>query len=212
MSIIVPQSNPVPKRIAFLTASVRTPRVGPSISTFIQTTVTPNLPPHITLHDLDLLSISLPLTAVEPVIPSQVTVPLSDTPYATPETNAWSVMVRQYDAIVFVTPQYNWGYPAALKNAIDHLFHEWAGKPALIVSYGGHGGGKAAGQLKQVLEGVHMKVTGRMVALGFEGREGTVAAVQKGAVSTSALAVWEGDEKREEILEAWKELLELLST
>lgn len=46
--------------------------------------------------------------------------------------------------------QYNWGYPAALKNAIDYLYHEWKGKPAAIVSYGTRGGGKAAAQLQQV--------------------------------------------------------------
>ena len=46
--------------------------------------------------------------------------------------------------------QYNWGYPAVLKNAIDYLYHEWKGKPAAIVSYGGHGGGKGAAQLHQV--------------------------------------------------------------
>jgi len=55
-----------------------------------------------------------------------------------------------------VTPQYNWGYPAALKNALDHLYGEWAGKPAMIVSYGGHGGGRCAEQLAQVLQGLHM--------------------------------------------------------
>ena len=55
-----------------------------------------------------------------------------------------------------MTPQYNWGYPAPLKNAIDHLYKEWVGKPAMIVTYGGHGGDKRAAQLRQVLEAVHM--------------------------------------------------------
>lgn len=46
--------------------------------------------------------------------------------------------------------QYNWGYPAALKNALDYLYHEWLGKPAVIITYGTRGGGKAAAQLQQV--------------------------------------------------------------
>lgn len=46
--------------------------------------------------------------------------------------------------------QYNWGYTASLKNALDYLFHEWNSKPAGIVSYGSRGGGKAAVQLEQV--------------------------------------------------------------
>jgi NAD(P)H-dependent FMN reductase len=61
-----------------------------------------------------------------------------------------------------VTPQYNWGYPAALKNALDHLHREWRGKPAAIVTYGGHGGGKCATQLRQVADGLKMRVTATM--------------------------------------------------
>lgn len=66
-------------------------------------------------------------------------------------TLAWSRKIAAAPAFVFVTPQYNGGYPAALKNAIDHLHGEWAGKPAMIVSYGGRGGGYASEQLQQVL-------------------------------------------------------------
>jgi NAD(P)H-dependent FMN reductase len=72
-------------------------------------------------------------------------------------TRAWSRKIDAAPAFVLVTPQYNWGYPAALKNAIDHLYREWAGKPVMIVSYGGHGGGRCAEQLQQVCEGLHMR-------------------------------------------------------
>ena len=68
-------------------------------------------------------------------------------------------------AVIFVTPQYNWGYPAPLKNALDHLYKEWAGKPAMIVSYGGHGGGRCAQQLRQVLDGLHMQPVTTMPGL-----------------------------------------------
>lgn len=78
--------------------------------------------------------------------------------YQQTSTIAWSEKVAGADAIVFVTPQYNWGYPAALKNAVDHLYAEWRDKPILIVTYGGHGGGKCAAQLQQVCEGLKMKV------------------------------------------------------
>ncbi len=73
--------------------------------------------------------------------------------------------VAEATAYIFVTPQYNWGYPAALKNALDHLYREWATKPAMIVSYGFHGGGKCAAQLREVLEGLHMRPTATMPAL-----------------------------------------------
>lgn len=78
--------------------------------------------------------------------------------YAGEATRRWSARVRVARALVFVTPQYNWGYPAPLKNALDHLYAEWRGKPAAIVTYGGHGGGKAAAQLRQVLEALKMRV------------------------------------------------------
>jgi NAD(P)H-dependent FMN reductase len=76
--------------------------------------------------------------------------------YAFEHTRAWSAKIAAADAFVFVSPQYNWGYPAALKNALDHLYGEWAGKPAMIVTYGGHGGDRCAEQLRQVCEGLHM--------------------------------------------------------
>jgi len=80
-------------------------------------------------------------------------------------TRAWSRKVAGADAFVFVTPQYNWGYPAVLKNAIDHLYQEWAGKPLMLVSYGGHGGDKCAAQLRQVAEGVKLRPVQTMPAI-----------------------------------------------
>lgn len=80
-------------------------------------------------------------------------------------TRAWSRKIDGADAFVFVTPQYNWGYPAPLKNAIDHLYKEWSGKPVVIVSYGGHGGGKCAAQLRQVVEGTNMRPVATMPAI-----------------------------------------------
>lgn len=76
--------------------------------------------------------------------------------YVQPHTRAWSDKVASADAVIFVTPQYNWGYPAPLKNALDHLYKEWRGKPAAIISYGGHGGGKCAEQLRQVMGALKM--------------------------------------------------------
>ena len=85
--------------------------------------------------------------------------------YEGDHTSAWSEMIAGASGFVFVTPQYNWGYPAPLKNALDHLYKEWSGKPALIVTYGGHGGGKAGRQLRQVLKGLHMKPVRAMPGL-----------------------------------------------
>jgi NAD(P)H-dependent FMN reductase len=72
-------------------------------------------------------------------------------------TKAWAAKVAEFDAFVFVTPEYNHGIPAALKNAIDFLFREWHHKAAGFVSYGGHANGsRAVEQLRLVLAEVHV--------------------------------------------------------
>src|SRR5271170_8141828 len=60
------------------------------------------------------------------------------------------------DAFVVVTPEYNHGYPAALKELIDSAGREWHAKPVAFVSYGGVSGGlRAVEQLRQVFAELH---------------------------------------------------------
>jgi NAD(P)H-dependent FMN reductase len=65
--------------------------------------------------------------------------------------------VSSVDGFIFVFPQYNWGYPAPLKDALDYLYVEWRDKPASYVTYGTRGGSKAAEQFHQLLQGLHMR-------------------------------------------------------
>jgi NAD(P)H-dependent FMN reductase len=77
--------------------------------------------------------------------------------YRNAHTKGWSATVGAADAFVFVTPEYNHGYPASLKNAIDYLSEEWAYKPVGFVSYGGVAGGtRAVQQLKPVVGALRM--------------------------------------------------------
>ena len=74
-----------------------------------------------------------------------------------PQAQRFRARVDTADAFVFVTPEYNHGYPAALKNAVDTAKEEWRGKPVGFVSYGGLSGGlRATEQLRQVVAEVHM--------------------------------------------------------
>ncbi|MFI6935573.1 NADPH-dependent FMN reductase [Streptomyces sp. NPDC050287] len=64
--------------------------------------------------------------------------------------------IGEVDAFVVVTPEYNHGYPAALKLALDHVHREWQAKPVGFVSYGGMAGGqRAVEQLRQVFAELH---------------------------------------------------------
>ena len=62
-------------------------------------------------------------------------------------TKAWSQMVDAADAFVIVTPEYNYGAPPSIINALDFLAREWAYKPVGFVSYGGISGGMRAVQM-----------------------------------------------------------------
>jgi NAD(P)H-dependent FMN reductase len=62
----------------------------------------------------------------------------------------WAQKVAEADGYIFVTPEYNHGYPPSLKNALDHIYGEWSRKPVAFVGYGGAGGARAVEQLRQV--------------------------------------------------------------
>ncbi len=135
--------------------SVRAKRLGPRISAWVAETGRARSA--LAIEIVDLADWPLPMDD-EPGIPALGI-------YASERTRAWSEKIYAADGFVFVTPQYNWGYPASLKNALDHLYREWNGKPAAIVSYGGHGGGKSAAQLRQVVEALKMRVAPTMPAV-----------------------------------------------
>ena len=65
---------------------------------------------------------------------------------------AWAHKVSAADGYVLVTPEYNHGYPAVLKNALDHVVRPWRHKPVGFLGYGGPGAGiRAVEQLRQVV-------------------------------------------------------------
>jgi NAD(P)H-dependent FMN reductase len=70
--------------------------------------------------------------------------------YSHEHTKKWSEKIAGYDGYVWISAEYNHSIPAALKNAIDFLFNEWANKPVALVSYGSMGGVRAAEHLRQV--------------------------------------------------------------
>jgi NAD(P)H-dependent FMN reductase len=142
-------------RIQVICGSVRPGRICPDVARWVMEACPAEAP--FTLDLVDLADWPLPMGA-EPGIPAR-------DPYARETTRTWSRKIAEAAGHVFVTPQYNWGYPAALKNALDHLYREWSGKPAAIVSYGFRGGGKCAAQLREVLEGLHMRPVDTMPAL-----------------------------------------------
>lgn len=102
------------------------------------------------VHVVDLAELDLPFHDE----PGQ---PVDGGPYAHEHTRRWSETTDAADAFVFVMPEYNRGYSAPLKNALDFLYREWHHKPAGFVSYGMSSAGmRAVEQLKPVLGALRM--------------------------------------------------------
>jgi NAD(P)H-dependent FMN reductase len=59
-------------------------------------------------------------------------------------------LLDQADGFVVLSAEYNHGYPAVLKNAMDWTFVEWRHKPITFVAWGNVGGARAVEQLRQV--------------------------------------------------------------
>jgi NAD(P)H-dependent FMN reductase len=139
----------VPQRIAVVIGSTRPTRICADIAAWTREAIQDGSELAYELIDL-----------------AQVNLPFLDEPlkaalheYEHEHTRIWSRLVQSYDGFLFVFPQYNWGYPGVLKNALDYLYEEWHDKPASFLTYGTRGGNKAADQFTTVMHGLHMRVT-----------------------------------------------------
>ena len=70
--------------------------------------------------------------------------------YEVDEVSRFGAAVARADGFVILTGEYNHGYPAVLKNAMDSTFVEWRRKPISFVGWGNVGGARAIEQLRQV--------------------------------------------------------------
>lgn len=68
-----------------------------------------------------------------------------------PRALKWLKKLEEFDAYVFVTPEYNHSIPGVLKNALDYVTWEIQRKPAAVVSHGSAGGARAEVDLKEIL-------------------------------------------------------------
>jgi NAD(P)H-dependent FMN reductase len=106
---------------------------------------------------------------------AEINLPFFDEPnhprlgeYTHQHTKDWSQRIDVADAFVFVHPEYNYGFTAPLKNAIDYLHNEWKYKPVGFVSYGGVAAGTRAVQmLKQVVSTLKMTPVFEAVNIPF---------------------------------------------
>jgi NAD(P)H-dependent FMN reductase len=72
-------------------------------------------------------------------------------PYGNEVVKKWTAAIAGSDGFIFVTPEYNYGTSAVLKNAIDWVYPEWNRKAAAFVSYGSAMGARSVQQLRQTM-------------------------------------------------------------
>ncbi len=77
-------------------------------------------------------------------------------PYENDVVKKWTGHIAASDGFVFVTPEYNYGPSAVLKNAIDWVYPEWNRKAAAFVSYGSAMGARAVQQLRETAIEIQM--------------------------------------------------------
>ncbi|MEX2586735.1 MAG: NAD(P)H-dependent oxidoreductase [Actinomycetota bacterium] len=127
-------------RIAVLVGSDRPNRIGGVVADWFLQQARQRR--DMTFDVIDLKEVELP--AVMPAGPD-------------PVVEEYRGRIDAADGFVIITPEYNHGYPAAIKQAIDLAKTQWYAKPAGFVSYGGLAGGvRAVEQLRQVFAELHV--------------------------------------------------------
>jgi NAD(P)H-dependent FMN reductase len=148
-------SNPT---LQIIIASTRPGRVGPSVAAWIYERAVAHGGFDVELIDL-----------------AEINLPMFDEPkhprfgeYVHQHTRDWSALIARGDAYILVMPEYNYGFNAALKNALDYLNKEWAGKVVGFASYGGVAAGTRAVQmLKPVLGALRLVAVNDAVHIPF---------------------------------------------
>lgn len=134
-------------QLKIITSTTRTGRKGPAVANWI--TELAKTDGNFEAELLDLAVINLPFMD-EPNHPRLQQ-------YQHEHTKRWSTMIGAADAFIIVLSEYNFGFPAPIKNALDYLYNEWKHKPVAFVSYGGISGGLRSTQmLKQVVTALNM--------------------------------------------------------
>lgn len=134
-------------KLKIIASTTRPGRKGISVANWIMELVEQDS--EVNAELLDLARINLPFLD-EPYHPKLKK-------YQHEHTKKWSAIIDESDAFIIILSEYNFGFPAPIKNALDYLFNEWKYKPVAFVSYGGISGGlRSAEMLKQVVTALGM--------------------------------------------------------
>ncbi|TFH52787.1 NADPH-dependent oxidoreductase [Actinomyces viscosus] len=146
-------------RLAVVLSSVRPNRAGGAVAQWVVDQASAVEGVEVDL--VDLAELNLPVFAE--AAPPAMAAPTD------PAGAAFNERIKAADAIIFVTPEYNWSIPGALKNAIDFLEPvALAHKGVGIVSYSSTGGVRPAEALRVILANFQASVARRQIGLNMK--------------------------------------------
>lgn len=145
-------------RLGVILGTVRPNRVGASVAQWVADKA--NAVEGVEAEVIDIASFSLPLFAES--MPPAMAVPRD------PAGAKFNETVSSYDALIFVSPEYNHSIPGALKNAIDFLEPKaLANKGVGFVGYSFSGGVRQVEHLRQILANFEAAMVAQQVSLSL---------------------------------------------
>ncbi|MEY8570582.1 NADPH-dependent FMN reductase [Brevibacterium linens] len=176
--------------IAIIPGTSRPQALNPQIVNWVEQQLASN--GDVRAEVVDFGSFDLPL--LDEVIPAGAKM------YANDHTKAWGAKLEEFDAFIFVTPEYNHSISGSLKNALDFVATEFNHKVAGIVNYGADKGVRAAEHLRHILANYKLAVVRDQASFSIftDVADGTFAPTE---VSTAPFASMVGD------IVAWGEAL-----
>lgn len=195
-------------RIALITGSTRSPRVGPDIARWVHN-ILKTQSSGLQIEPIAIADFGLPIFD-EPVIPAAVPTMAQ---FTKDHSKKWSETIASFQGYIFVIPEYNGGLAGGTKNAIDYLYNELPGKPVAIISYGQQGGNRANAHLSETLELImKMKVVPTKVMLTISPGADMTSAATKGVLGDESQKAWMNDGKPGQIVMALEEIKQTLES
>ena len=178
-------------KIAIIVGSTRPVRIGEGVARWVLDVAAKR--DDATFELIDVRDFDLPF--VDSVMPPY----MLGEQYGRDNVHHWAATIASYDGFVFVTPEYNHGIAAGLKNAIDWLYPEWNNKAAGFVAYGEVGGTRVVEQMRLVLASVQIATVKPQVSLSLfddfrEYREFIPSAAHEGPLTKvlDEVVAWSG--------------------
>ncbi|KAK3318905.1 putative NAD(P)H-dependent FMN reductase LOT6 [Apodospora peruviana] len=195
-------------RIALITGSTRTPRVGSDVASWVLEILKTRPSDDLEIEPIAISDYNLPVFD-EPVMPAMVPAMKQ---FTHEHSKKWSAKIASFQGYIFVVPEYNGSLAGGTKNAVDYLYNEWPGKPVAVISYGTKGGNRANEHLCWSLENVmKMKVAATKVMLAFAPGTDIFAAINEGVLGEDTLKLWDEGAGKQEILNQVEEIKAVLA-